>query len=369
MEVKFAKSLKQLKEFVDEDVYIYGARTVAMRTSHFFSSNEINVKGFIVSQKYDNPMKLMNLDVLRIEKCKDRYFACIVIAVANYNVAKKIVEDFSQYNIKKVVVIYPTVMDKYLGCKIYNHNCCIKTGELNDNVSIVVDDSSKLIIEENVVIESGSILVADNSIVHIKSGVYIGENQNIISATCGSEVIIDSESYFKHINIMCFNRSKLQIDNDIIIRSDMNIDIINNSYMHIHSNGIFNSGYMSVYDGADMRIGNNCTFGERLALYVEKESEIKIGVDCMISINVAMITGLHHIFDCNNGKEITNIEPIILGNHVWVGANAQLISGSLIEDGCVVGANSLVNKLIPANSTCAGVPAKVLRNGYIKWER
>lgn len=101
MEVKFAKSLKQLKEFVDEDVYIYGARTVAMRTSHFFSSNEINVKGFIVSQKYDNPMKLMNLDVLRIEKCKDRYFACIVIAVANYNVAKKIVEDFSQYNIKK----------------------------------------------------------------------------------------------------------------------------------------------------------------------------------------------------------------------------------------------------------------------------
>ena len=52
-----------------------------------------------------------------------------------------------------------------------------------------------------------------------------------------------------------------------------------------------------------------------------------------------------------------------------MGANAQLISGSLIEDGCVVGAKSLVNKLIPANSTCAGVPAKVLRNGYIKWER
>lgn len=44
MEVKFAKSLKQLKEFVDEDVYIYGARTVAMRTSHFFQVMKLTLK-------------------------------------------------------------------------------------------------------------------------------------------------------------------------------------------------------------------------------------------------------------------------------------------------------------------------------------
>lgn len=63
------------------------------------------------------------------------------------------------------------------------------------------------------------------------------------------------------------------------------------------------------------------------------------------------------------------MKPIIVGNHVWCGANCQLISGSEIGDGCVVGAASLVNKVIKANSTCAGIPAKILRECNIRWER
>ena len=109
------------------------------------------------------------------KRYQNRQFECIVIAVGDYCVSKKIVEDLKLYSIKKVVIVYYGVIDKYLGCKIYNHNCYIKQAEVGENVSIVVDDSSKLIIEDGVIIESGSILVADNSIIKIKSGTYIGK--------------------------------------------------------------------------------------------------------------------------------------------------------------------------------------------------
>ena len=181
MQMVCAKSLKQLQDYVEGEIYIYGARTVAMRTYDYLVNNGKKVKGFIVSQKYDNPLKLMNKEVRRIENYVYKQFECIVIAVGDYCVAKKIAEDLKLYSIKKVVVVYYGVIDKYLGCKIYNDNCYIKQAEIGENVSIVVDDSSKLIIEDGVIIESGSILVADNSIIRIKSGTYIGGG--LISAT------------------------------------------------------------------------------------------------------------------------------------------------------------------------------------------
>lgn len=46
----------------------------------------------------------------------------------------------------------------------------------------------------------------------------------------------------------------------------------------------------------------------------------------------------------------------------------MLLPGCNVEDGCVIGVSSLVNKHVPKNSTCAGNPAKVLRNN-IEWFR
>jgi hypothetical protein len=52
-------------------------------------------------------------------------------------VSKKIVEDLKLYSIKKVVIVYYGVIDKYLGCKIYNHNCYIKQAEVKE---LVIED-------------------------------------------------------------------------------------------------------------------------------------------------------------------------------------------------------------------------------------
>ena len=60
------------------------------------------------------------------------------------------------------------------------------------------------------------------------------------------------------------------------------------------------------------------------------------------------------------GKERGKRHPT-LGNHVVVGAGAKILGGITIGDNVKIGANSVVLKSVPANSTVIGVPARVIK--------
>ena len=52
---------------------------------------------------------------------------------------------------------------------------------------------------------------------------------------------------------------------------------------------------------------------------------------------------------------------VIIGNDVWIGAGAQILSGVTIGDGAVIGAGSIVTKDIPPYAIVGGNPARVIR--------
>lgn len=52
---------------------------------------------------------------------------------------------------------------------------------------------------------------------------------------------------------------------------------------------------------------------------------------------------------------------VIIGNDVWIGSSAVILSGVTIGDGAVIGCHSVVTKNVPAYSIAAGNPAKVIR--------
>src|SRR5438034_2032265 len=60
------------------------------------------------------------------------------------------------------------------------------------------------------------------------------------------------------------------------------------------------------------------------------------------------------------GKERGKRHPT-LGNHVVVGAGAKILGGITIGDNVKIGANSVVLKNVPANSTVIGGPARVIK--------
>lgn len=77
-----------------------------------------------------------------------------------------------------------------------------------------------------------------------------------------------------------------------------------------------------------------------------------IGNNCNISQGVTI--GV-------SGRKENRGVPII-GDNVYIGANAVIAGRITIGDNCVIGANSLVVNNVESNKTVLGVPAKVVSN-------
>lgn len=55
-------------------------------------------------------------------------------------------------------------------------------------------------------------------------------------------------------------------------------------------------------------------------------------------------------------------KSIIIGNNVWIGRGCLICEGTIIEDGVVVGANSIVKGTLTKDSIYAGVPIRKIKN-------
>ena len=76
----------------------------------------------------------------------------------------------------------------------------------------------------------------------------------------------------------------------------------------------------------------------------------------------------NHIFDMVTGERLNQCGNLTIGNHCWIGEGCLLLKNINIEDGCVIGAKSVVTKSTPCNTIMAGNPAKIVKRG-VHWER
>jgi acetyltransferase-like isoleucine patch superfamily enzyme len=60
------------------------------------------------------------------------------------------------------------------------------------------------------------------------------------------------------------------------------------------------------------------------------------------------------------------MQPVHIGNKVWIGANVTILKGVSIGDGSVIAAGSVVTRSIPANCLAGGIPAKVIKEN-VAW--
>lgn len=77
------------------------------------------------------------------------------------------------------------------------------------------------------------------------------------------------------------------------------------------------------------------------------------------------ITALNHNFE-DSSKRIDeqgiSTKPVVIGDDVWIGANAVVLPGVTIGSHCVVAAGAVVTKDVPDHTLVGGVPAKIIKN-------
>lgn len=154
-------------------MYIYGAKVAAIKVWRRLLSANIRVKSFLVSEKFENPDRLQGLDVIRIEKVH-RKLPYVVAAMQN-NGVWKLEDELADYSIEKLILLHPALINMMNNDKIISDNCKIsKEVMLENNVDIVVDDSSSIEIEPYVFIGSGTKIHAyNNSHIQLKKNMRI----------------------------------------------------------------------------------------------------------------------------------------------------------------------------------------------------
>lgn len=109
--------------------------------------------------------------------------------------------------------------------------------------------------------------------------------------------------------------------------------------------------------------GKNIQFGQDVFInsgcHFQDQGGIKIGNGALIGHNVVLATINHDLDPAQNRKN--HYAPITIGDHVWIGSNATILSGITIGDWAVVAAGAVVTKDVPPKTIVGGVPARVIK--------
>ncbi len=122
---------------------------------------------------------------------------------------------------------------------------------------------------------------------------------------------------------------------------------------------------ISVNSNGVLEMGANFNITAKSTILVHKN--VSIGNDCLLSWDILIMdTDFHPIFD-QDDQIINASKEVRIGHHVWIGCQSLILKGSLIANGCVIGAGSKISgHLNTENSIYAGEPLVVKRSD-IRW--
>ena len=94
---------------------------------------------------------------------------------------------------------------------------------------------------------------------------------------------------------------------------------------------------------------------------------LSIGDDCAIAWNCQFLDEDFHQIHYE-GRKARADKGITIGNNVWIGCHVHIYQGTVIADGCVIAADSVVRGIFTTpNALIAGNPARMVKEN-ISWQ-
>lgn len=149
-----------------------------------------------------------------------------------------------------------------------------------------------------------------------------------------------------------FNRGSISIGQRVSFVSRVEINVT----------GLDHPTILDTRWGGRITIGDDSGFS---AVAMSTKESITIGRRVKCGGNVRIFDHNFHSLDAalrNSGADMANTRssPVVIGDDVFIGANAMILKGSEIGDRCIVAAGSVVFGLkVPPDSLVRGNPAVV----------
>lgn len=120
------------------------------------------------------------------------------------------------------------------------------------------------------------------------------------------------------------------------------------------------------------------SYGKPKVYRITDRFHVEIGKFCSIAPGVKILLDMDHRIDWIStypfGEKIEGISKreghptakgnVIIGNDVWIGMNAVILSGVTIGNGAVIGVGSIVTKDVYPYEIVAGNPAKFIKHRF-----
>ena len=114
----------------------------------------------------------------------------------------------------------------------------------------------------------------------------------------------------------------------------------------------------------DVLIGNHT----RIGIHNTIIGPVTIGNHVNLAQGIS-VTALNHNFidtTLRIDEQGISTNPVVIGDDVWIGANAVILPGVTIGRHVVVAAGAVVTKDVPDNCVVGGIPAKVLKDLHLQ---
>jgi acetyltransferase-like isoleucine patch superfamily enzyme len=165
-------------------------------------------------------------------------------------------------------------------------------------------------------------------------------------------------------NVTIRHPHKIFIGKNVVIDDNVVLDAKGgqDSTIRIGDGVVLSRGTVLSCKGGSISIGSKSNFA--IGCIVHAGAPVIVGESCLLAAGCYLVGVGNHRFDRTDIPMIAQpsvSQGLTLSNDVWLGAKVVVLDGVTIEQGCVVGACSLVNRSLPPRSIAVGSPARITK--------
>ncbi len=185
-----------------------------------------------------------------------------------------------------------------------------------------------------------------------------GVKLSLGSVVIGNDVSIGEKTSIGFFTIV--RARKIQINRFVKIGA---MSVIDTEHISIDDDARINE---QVYIGGTKSPESSITLGKRTIImqmsYLNPTKPIVIGDDSGIGGHCLLFT--HGSWNSQLEGYPVKFAPITIGKKVWLPWRVFVMPGVTIGDNVVIGADSMINKDLPANCLATGSPAKIIKENF-----